>query len=70
MADLQGSQRVYVVRIWREPTADGPGAWRASATDVASRERCYFATPKALATFLSGEGGEDERKEHPQRGDG
>jgi hypothetical protein len=58
MADFQESQRVYVVRIWRKPTADGPGVWRASVTDVASREKCYFATPRALAAFLGGEGEE------------
>jgi hypothetical protein len=52
MDAFQESQLVYVVRIWREPTAEGSGVWRASVTNVASREKCYFATPKALATFL------------------
>ncbi|MDQ3461033.1 MAG: hypothetical protein M3498_17360 [Deinococcota bacterium] len=46
------AQHIYVVRIWREPTADGLGSWRASVSDSQNREKRFFASPRALAAFL------------------
>lgn len=46
------AQRVYVVRVWREPSSGPVGVWRASATDSTGGERRFFATPEALAGFL------------------
>lgn len=43
---------VYIVRLWLEPSTQGPDVWRASATDTASNERHYFASPDALSSFL------------------
>lgn len=42
----------YVVRAWLEPTPDGAGSWRASASDVLTKERWHFADPAELAAFL------------------
>lgn len=44
--------RVYVVRIWLEPTQGGEGVWRASVTETRTQERRYFATPEELKQFL------------------
>lgn len=46
------AQYIYVVRIWREPTADGAGSWRASVSDAQSREKRFFASPRTLAAYL------------------
>lgn len=59
---ISGSQHIYIVRIWQEPTSDGAGKWRASVSDSQNREKHFFASPRALAAFLglepegSGEG--------------
>ncbi|ADH64799.1 hypothetical protein Mesil_2960 [Allomeiothermus silvanus DSM 9946] len=44
--------RVYVVRIWLEPTQGGEGVWRASVTETRTQERRYFTNPEELKQFL------------------
>lgn len=41
----------YLVRIWLEP-GQGGGVWRASVTDLATRQVRYFAHPASLLGFL------------------
>ncbi|WP_027891576.1 hypothetical protein [Calidithermus chliarophilus] len=51
--DPQPAQ-TYIVRIWWEQTHDGEGgAWRASLTEVHSKERRYFKSPDELLHYLS-----------------
>lgn len=46
----------FIVRVWLEPTLEGAGVWRASATDTVSKERHHFAKPEELMRFLAFEG--------------
>ncbi|RIH89475.1 hypothetical protein [Calidithermus roseus] len=56
--DPQPAQ-TYIVRIWWEQTPDGEGrAWRASLTEVHSKERRYFKSPEDLMRYLSRRSGE------------
>ncbi len=52
--DAQGAreQRVFIVRVWHEPSAVGPPSWRGSARDLAGGPTAYFASPRDLADFL------------------
>lgn len=44
--------KVYVIRIWYEPSAEGQ-IWRASLSQ--GEERRYFQRPEELANFLKEE---------------
>ncbi|WP_018466986.1 hypothetical protein [Calidithermus timidus] len=46
--------QTYIVRIWWEksPEREG-GVWRASLTEVHSKERHYFKSPEELLRYLS-----------------
>jgi hypothetical protein len=45
--------QTYIVRIWweRNPDEEG-GVWRASLTEVHSKERHYFKSPEDLLRYL------------------
>lgn len=43
----------YVLRIWWEPSECGSDAWRASLTEVHTREAHYFASLEALVDYLT-----------------
>jgi hypothetical protein len=43
----------YLVRVWLEPGEDG-GVWRASLTDLATRQARYFADYTNLLQYLAG----------------
>ena len=49
---MNSTARVFVVRLWLEPRADGSGAWRASVLNPQSQRRRYFTDPEALSHFL------------------
>ena len=40
----------YLLRFWKD--GEGDSAWRASLTDVRSRETCYFGTITSLIEHL------------------
>ncbi len=48
---LERTQRVYILRLWREP---GPrqAAWRFSLEDPLTRQRRGFADLESLTAFL------------------
>ena len=45
--------RAYLVRVWLEP-GEGGGVWRASLTDLATRQARYFADYANLLEYLEG----------------
>lgn len=49
----EGSHHTYVLRIWTEREHSGPPAFRATLTDVASRQTLYFTDERALSEHLA-----------------
>ncbi len=45
-------EHLFVVRVWREAGASGPGAWRGSVEHIDSGQRKYFADLDDLRAFI------------------
>ncbi|GEM85761.1 hypothetical protein [Meiothermus granaticius] len=45
--------KLFVIRVWLEPTGEGGSVWRASATNTRTGERRYFQHPSELVQFLN-----------------
>ena len=46
------NDEIFVIRVWSENDAAARGAWRASVTHVATRERRFFTNYGELCEFL------------------
>ncbi|MER3484502.1 MAG: hypothetical protein C4332_16510 [Meiothermus sp.] len=44
--------KLFVIRVWYEPTGDGGSVWRCCLTITRTGERRYFKHPGELTAFL------------------
>lgn len=51
--ESQRDERVFVVRMWLEPSVARPRAWRGSVQDVASGNKLFVTAPAEIADFIS-----------------
>jgi hypothetical protein len=45
--------KIFVIRVWYEPSGEDQSVWRASVTDTRTQERRYFQHPDDLTRFLN-----------------
>lgn len=45
--------RVFIVRVWHDPDAEGPAALRGSVRDVSGGPDVFFTSARDLADFIA-----------------